>query len=190
MAGSRLASPGGRGRQGRLARLGRGRGATGTLSPIEEGRMLLRAAARSGSVSSSVPPVSPPLSISSLEVSSVFWSAGASEGTRKPERYQREGASGSSSWAKAWSLSGPTRSSLRASTSSERIWGEVISRNREMAAKERRERKETPCFRVSNAWSVQVRSLRRCSGAESFMARTSRSTSVDGFAGCGVAASR
>ena len=88
--------------------------------------MLLRAAARSGSVSSSGPPGFPPLTISSEEVSSVFWSAGASEGTRKPERYHCDGASGSSSLPKAWWLSAPTRSSLRASTSSLRIADEVL----------------------------------------------------------------
>ena len=100
--------------------------ATRTLNPIELGSSPFLAAVRSISAPSSLADCSVGLSTSSGSASSsIFLSEGRVVGTRYPVRYQRRGDSERSSLAKAWSLSGPTRSSRSASTRRARICSDV-----------------------------------------------------------------
>ena len=94
---------------------------------MDEGRNAFLAEARSGASESSAPASSPAVKSSSLLVWSHFCSSDASNGTRNPPMYQREGSSGSSSRSCTLPGSGPVRSSRRARISSSRTSADFIA---------------------------------------------------------------
>ncbi len=85
--------------------------------PSDEGKNARLPETFSGAVSSPVPPASPSRSISSWAVGSLRCASPASWGTRKPVRYQREGAAVKVSVAWREPTAGPMRSSARTWTS-------------------------------------------------------------------------